>query len=121
MKKLIPLAGIMLVFLFAAAISYAADEEINLSGAKSGEFYTSDIAVTFSFSDEKGIKSAEYLLGDKSLGEAKNEATEGMWPGKISGSFEMKKDLLAKEEPQDFSYTLKIAVTDAEGEFTKRS
>lgn len=114
MKKLIPLAGIMLVFLFAAATAFAADEEIAISGAKSGEFYTSDIAVIFSFSDEKGIKSAEYLLGDKSLGEVKNEATEGIWPESISGSFEMKKELLAKEEPQDFSYTLKIAVTDAE-------
>lgn len=114
MKKITLAAGIMLVFLFAAVTSFAADEEIALSGAKSGDFYTSDIAVTFSFSDEKGIKSAEYLLEDKSLGEVKNEASEGMWPDRISGSFEMKKDLLAKEEPQDFSYTLKIAVTDAE-------
>lgn len=77
-------------------------------------YFVSDVTVKFKASDDKGIKSVTATLNGEALSENIYEK-EGVCPGEVEDEIIIGSSVLAKAEPEDFAYELKLSIENSEG------
>lgn len=101
------LFGIGSIFIFAEI------ESLQIRGEQTEEgIYNDEIEVEYQATDEKGIQQVELLLNDCKVDQENYSEPYTM----VTGSFILDAALLAKEEQKDYMYTLKLIVTNIDGE-----
>ena len=104
---------LLLLFCLGSIFVFAEIESMQIKGEQTAEgIYNSEVEVEYQATDEVGIQLVELFLNDERVGQ--NLLSEPYT--NVTGSFTLDSERLIKEEAEDYSYKLKLVVTNIEGE-----
>lgn len=112
-RLLMCVGTLLLLFCLGSIFVFAEIESMQIKGEQTAEgIYNSEVEVEYQATDEVGIQQIELFLNDERVGQ--NLVSEPYTT--VTGSFTLDSERLIKEETEDYSYTLKLVVTNIEGQ-----